>query len=59
MTILSVQNVWAMVMILTDLRGTMRWRTAASVVELEQQLERTGILEGTEGRTFFIKSQQF
>ena len=46
MTILSVQSVWAMVMILMVLKGTTRWRTAASVVVQEQQLERTGILEG-------------
>lgn len=45
MRILSVQNVWAMVMILMVLWGTTRWKTAAYAVVQERQLERTGILE--------------
>ena len=44
---LSVQNVWAMVMILMVLMGTMRWKTAVYAAGQEQRLERTGILEVT------------
>ena len=45
MRILSVQSVWALVMILMVLWRTTRWKTAAYAVVQVQQLERTGILE--------------
>ena len=42
---LSVQSVWAMVMILMVLKGTMRWRTAHSVAVQEHKPVKTGIRE--------------
>ena len=54
MRILSVQNVWAMVMILMVLWRTTRWKIAAYAVVQERQLERTGILEDTNMRSAIL-----
>ena len=54
MRILSVQNVWAMVMILMVLWRTTRWKTAAYAVVQERQLERTGILEDINMRSAIL-----